>query len=108
MVKHKQELTMNFQITSRREALIAAVGVAATSVLAANKSASAASAIGGINAIPELAPHSKQLDLAEILSRPGAYMSASQNKSLYDPGGGRAGEKQPERVSLPPTVKVVP
>ncbi len=63
--------------------------------------------MGGINAIPELAPQWKDLDLAEILTRPAAYMSVSQNKSLYDPGGVQAGEKHRERGSLPATVKVV-
>jgi hypothetical protein len=81
--------------------------LAATSIIIANKSASAASGVGGINAIPELAPQWKDLDLAEILSRPAAYMSVSQNKSLYDPGGVQAGEKHRERGSLPATVKVV-
>src|SRR5260221_4478185 len=98
---------MNFPLASRREALVGAASVAAASVLAANSSASDASAIGGINAIPELAPQWKELDLAEILSRPAAYMSVSQNKSLYDPGGVQAGEKHRERGSLPATVKVV-
>jgi nicotinamidase-related amidase len=95
---------MNFPLASRREAL---VSVAATSVLIASKSASAASGVGGINAIPELAPQWKELDLAEILSRPAAYMSVSQNKSLYDAGGVQAGEKHRERGSLPATIKVV-
>ncbi len=46
---------MNFPLASRREALVGAVSVAATSVFIADKSASAASGVGGINAIPELA-----------------------------------------------------
>jgi len=98
---------MNFPLASRREALAGAVSIAATSIIIANKSASAASGVGGINAIPELAPQWKDLDLAEILTRPAAYMSVSQNKSLYDPGGVQAGEKHRERGSLPATVKVV-
>src|SRR5258707_13911444 len=98
---------MNFPLASRREALVGAASVAAASVLVADKSASAASGVGGINAIPELAPQWKELDLAEILSRPAAYMSVSQNKSLYDPGGVQAGEKNRERGSLPATAKVV-
>jgi nicotinamidase-related amidase len=98
---------MNFPLASRREALAGAVSIAATSIIIANKSASAASGVGGINAIPELAPQWKDLDLAEILSRPAAYMSVSQNKSLYDLGGVQAGEKHRERGSLPATVKVV-
>src|SRR5260370_14955957 len=98
---------MNFPLAWRREALVGAASVAAASVLVADKSASAASGVGGINAIPELAPQWKELDLAEILSRPAAYMSVSQNKSLYDFGGVQAGEKHRERGSLPATVKVV-
>jgi hypothetical protein len=97
---------MNFPLASRREALAGAVSIAATSIIIANKSASAASGVGGINAIPEIAPQWKDLDLAEILTRPAAYMSVSQNKSLYDPGGVQAGEKHRERGSLPATVKV--
>src|SRR5258708_39801271 len=92
---------MNFPLASRREALVGAASVAAASVLVADKSASAASGVGGINAIPELAPQWKDLDLAEILSRPAAYMSVSQNKSLYDPGGVQVGEKHSERGSPP-------
>ena len=98
---------MNHPRTSRREALLGAAGIAAVSLIAANNSANAASGVGGINAIPELAPQWKELDLAEILSRPAAYMSVSQNKSLYDSGGVQAGEKHRERGSLPATVKVV-
>ena len=57
---------MNSPLTSRREALAGAVGIAAASVLAANKTASAASGVGGITAIPELAPQWKKLDLANL------------------------------------------
>src|SRR5260370_35941432 len=98
---------MNFPLASRREALVGAVSIAAASVLVADKSASAASGVGGINAIPELAPQWKELDLAEILSRPAAYMSVSQNKWLYDFGGVQAGEKHRDAGSLPATVTVV-
>jgi nicotinamidase-related amidase len=98
---------MNMSVPSRREALIGAAAVATASAWLADGTANAASAIGGINAIPELAPHWKELNLAEILSRPAAFMSVSQNKSLYDPGGVQAGEKHRERGSLPATVKVV-
>jgi nicotinamidase-related amidase len=86
--------------------LAGAAGMAAISFLADNKTASAASGVGGVYAIPEMAPQWRELDLAEILSRPAAYMSVSQNKSLYDPGGVQAGEKHRERGSLPATVKV--
>lgn len=98
---------MNHAGTSRREAMLGAAGLAAATIIAANNTASAASTVGGINAIPELAPQWKKLDLGEILSRPAAYMSVSQNKSLYDAGGVQAGEKHRERGSLPATIKVV-
>src|SRR5258708_9825464 len=98
---------MNFRLASRREALVGAASVAAASVLVGDKSASAASGVGGINAIPELAPQWKELDLAEILSRPAAYMSVSQKKSLSDPGGVQVGANHRERGSLPAPVKVV-
>ena len=98
---------MNHAGTSRREAMLGAAGLAAATIIVANNTASAASGVGGINAIPELAPQWKELDLGEILSRPAAYMSVSQNKSLYDAGGVQAGEKHRERGSLPATIKVV-
>ena len=97
---------MHLPHRNRREALTGAVAIAATSLLAANDAA-AASGVGGINAIPPLAAHWAELDLAEILSRPAAYMSVSQNKSLYDPGGAQSAEGHRERGSLPATVKVV-
>ena len=97
---------MHLPHRNRREALTGAIAIAATSLLAANNAA-AASGLGGINAIPPLAAHWAELDLAEILSRPAAYMSVSQNKSLYDPGGAQASEGHRERGSLPATVKVV-
>src|ERR1700704_4613229 len=98
---------MNLPLTSRRQALVGAAVLAATPVLVASETVRAAAGVGGINAIPELAPQWKELDLAEILSRSAAYMSVSQNKSLYDPGGVQVGEKHRERESLPATVKVV-
>src|ERR1700730_16445925 len=98
---------MNFPLASRREALAGAVSIAATSIIISNKSASPANGVGGVNAIPPLAAQWNELDLAEILSRPAAYMSVSQNKSLYDASGGQAAERHRERGSLPATVKVV-
>jgi Isochorismatase family len=97
---------MHLPHRNRREALTGAVAIAATSLLAANNAA-AASGVGGINAIPPLAAHWAELDLAEILSRPAAYMSVSQNKSLYDPSGAQSAEGHRERGSLAATVKVV-
>ena len=98
---------MTFPTTTRRQALVGAAAVAAGSLLVAEKTAGAASGVGGINAIPPLAAQWNELDLAEILSRPAAYMSVSQNKSLYDTGGAQAAERHRERGSLPATVKVV-
>ncbi|WP_315806940.1 MULTISPECIES: cysteine hydrolase [unclassified Bradyrhizobium] len=103
--RYPQELQMNYPLTTRRGALVGAVAVAATSTLAADKAA--ASGVGGINAVPPLAAHWNELDLVEILSRPAAYMSVSQNKSVYDPGGVQASEGHRERGSLEATVKVV-
>ena len=40
-----------------------------------------------VRRIPELAPQWKKLDLTEILSRPAAFVSISQNKSLYETWG---------------------
>src|SRR5882757_9828805 len=97
-------------IVSTRRAVLAgaAVGLAAaastTSVLPAG---AATGGVGGINAIPELAPQWKKLDLAKILAMPAAYASVSQSKSLYDEGGAQSAEKHRERGSLPATVKVV-
>ena len=98
---------MTFPTTTRRQALVGAAAVAAGSLLVAEKTAGAATGVGGINAIPPLAAQWNELDLAEILSRPAAYMSVSQNKSLYDTGGAQAAERHRERGSLPATVKVV-
>lgn len=83
---------------------VAATAAAATSVqaLAANEDKTR---LGGIHAIPELAPQWKQLDLARILKQPAAFLSVSQNNSLYRPDGAQAAEKQWERGSLPATVK---
>ncbi|MEO9338830.1 isochorismatase family protein [Mesorhizobium sp. SB112] len=58
-------------------------------------------------AIPELAAHWKKLDLAAILRRPAAFMSISQTKSLYEPWGAQARERQWERGNLEATLKVV-
>lgn len=96
---------MTQALSTRRQALTGAAVAAAT--VAAPQIAAAATATGGVAAIPELAPQWKKLDLAEILSRPAAYASVSQNKSLYESWGAQAAEKQWERGSLAATVKVV-
>ncbi|MBU8879946.1 cysteine hydrolase [Bacillus sp. FJAT-29790] len=63
--------------------------------------------IGGIHAIPELAPQWKKLNLAEILKRKAAFVSVSQNKSLYESWGAQGHENHRERGNLPATIKVV-
>jgi len=60
-----------------------------------------------VPAIPELAAHWKRLDLAAILLRPAAFISISQTKSLYEPWGAQAGERQWERGTLEATLKVL-
>ncbi|MDF7641807.1 cysteine hydrolase [Klebsiella variicola] len=98
---------MNELKMTRRNALLglASAAVVLPSTLAAQSEPK--SKIGGIHAIPELAPQWKALDLAEILSRPAAYCSVSQNKSCYDPGGVQSGEMHRQRGSLEATIKVV-
>jgi hypothetical protein len=61
---------------------------------------------GGIHAIPEMAKQWKKLDMKEILSRPAGFASISAVKSLYEPWGAQAAEKQWERGSLEAAVKV--
>lgn len=90
-----------------RRAAIGTIGTAAAAGIVGTRAAAAAPAVGGIHAIPELAPQWKSLDLAEILSRPAAYCSVSQNRSCYDPGGVQSGEGHRQRGSLEATMKVV-
>lgn len=68
---------------------------------------SSESGIGGIYAIPELAPQWKKLDMAALLKRPAAFVSISQNNSLYEPWGVQGHENHRERGSLEATIKVV-
>jgi nicotinamidase-related amidase len=63
--------------------------------------------IGGIHAIPELAPQWKKLNLAEILKKNAAFVSISQNNCLYESTGGLGHEDHRSRGSLPATIKVV-
>lgn len=97
---------MKFSSPTRRDAVAGIAALAVASATLPAEKASAAS-VGGVHAIPELAPQWKKLDLAEILSRPAAFMSVSQVNSLYEPWGAQASEKHRERGSLPATVKVV-
>lgn len=102
--------------TGRRKFIHAAAGSAlALGSMAAGMSTSANAAalssaekrlMGGKDAIPELAPQWKKLDLREILKRPAAFCSISAVKSLYEPWGAQAAEKQWERGSLDAAVKV--
>ncbi len=93
-------------VATRRTVL---AGTAAGLAMAATMPAARAApgSVGGINAIPELAPQWKKLDLAKILAMPAAFASVSQSKSLYDEGGAQSAEKHRERGSLPATIKVV-
>ena len=56
--------------------------------------------------IPELPEQWKNLDFADILAQPAAFISISQCNSLYRPEGVQGGEKQWERGTLENTVKV--
>lgn len=108
-------MTQNNRITenTRRQFVtgVAATAAATAATLVATKEAHSAdnvrAARGGVDAIPELAPHWKQLDLKSILKYPAAFLSVSQNKSLYDSWGAQAAENHRKRGSLPATVKAV-
>jgi nicotinamidase-related amidase len=90
---------------SRRTVLAGAAGLVAASSLAGPAFAQGTEASDEVKAIPELAPHWKKLDLAKILRRRAAFISVSQNNSLYRDWGAQAAEKHWERGSLPATVK---
>ena len=95
-------------LSRRRFLKGAAAGLAAASTVGFGVSAATATEKSSADSkIPELAPQWKKLDLAEILSRPAAFVSISQNKSLYEPWGAQGSEKHRERTSLPATIKVV-
>jgi nicotinamidase-related amidase len=96
-------------LSRRRFLKRTAVGLAAASTLGlgANTGHANESSASGSSTIPDLAPQWKKLDLAEILSRPAAFVSISQNKSLYETWGAQGAEKHRERTSLPATIKVV-
>ena len=91
-------------LTSRRDLVAGAAGLAAAAALSSG-AALAASTGEELKAIPELAPQWKKLDLAKVLQKSAAFVSVSQNNSLYQPWGAQAGEKHWERGSLPATVK---
>jgi nicotinamidase-related amidase len=100
---------MDSSFVSRRKALQGlAVGAAALSGMVSAKADEATmKKVGGLSAIPEMAPQWKGLNFAEILSRPAAYCSVSQTKSVYDPGGLQSSEGHRQRGSLQATIKVV-
>jgi nicotinamidase-related amidase len=56
--------------------------------------------------VPELHPQWQSLDLATLLTEPTAFLSISQNNSLYSPKGAQSREKQWERPTLENTIKV--
>jgi nicotinamidase-related amidase len=56
--------------------------------------------------VPELHPQWQSLNLAELLTAPTAFLSISQNNSLYHPDGAQGKEKQWEHPSLENTIKV--
>src|SRR5215213_10690381 len=82
---------------SRRELLTVAAGLAATTAVGSQVSAQESPKAFTPAPIPELAPQCKKLNLAEILKRPAAFASISQNNSLYRPWGAQAAERQWER-----------
>jgi len=99
---------MNAFMTSRRNLIAGGAAAAAAtglSILPTTR-VSATMATPTNRPIPELAPYWKKLDLGEILSRPAAFVSISQVKSLYEPWGVQGGEKQWERGTLEATVRV--
>lgn len=91
--------------SSRRQILTGAGVTLAAATLSARGASASTKGVGGVHAIPPLAPQWKKLDLAEVLSKPAAFMSVSQVKSLYESWGAQAAEKQWERGSLEATVK---
>ena len=92
---------------SRRQILAAAAGIVGTAAIGSQAGAQERQRAADPAPIPELAPQWKKLNLAEIVRRPAAFVSVSQNNSLYKPWGAQAAEKQWERGSLPATIKVV-
>lgn len=84
---------------------VAASTIGAAATAAAESSTEDKTGLGGVHAIPELAPQWQRIDLAKVLKYPAAFLSISQNNSLYKPWGAQASERQWERGSLAATVK---
>lgn len=57
--------------------------------------------------IPRLGSAWADVDFVSILSKPTAFLSVSQNNSLYSPDGAQSDERQWERGSLEKTIPVV-
>lgn len=96
--------------TTRRQFVGTVAGAATVAAFAGTAYAAetpAADKTSEYETIPPLAPQWQSLDLAKILRYPAAFVSISQVKSLYDPEGAQAGERQWERPTLPATVKAV-
>jgi nicotinamidase-related amidase len=93
-------------VASVAGAAVAASFIETNQASAEAKSNADPATVGGIHAIPPLAAHWQQLDLRKILRYPSAFVSVSQNKSLYDSWGAQAAENHRARGSLPATVKV--
>jgi nicotinamidase-related amidase len=91
---------------TRRDFLGGIAGAAATATLAHQAAAQTTPAGNEVSTIPELAPQWKKLDLTKILQKRAAFVSVSQNNSLYREWGAQASERHWERGSLPATVKV--
>jgi nicotinamidase-related amidase len=104
-MSHKNE-----QFEQDRRRFVAGAAGAAIAAAASTVTRPVSAADDGLQlkpyTIPELAPQWKALDLAKILKYPAAFLSVSQNKSLYESWGAQAAERQWERPSLAATVKV--
>lgn len=103
--------TTDNNIATRRQFVSGVAGAVTAAATVASVAAPARAnddkkKLGGVHAIPELAMQWQSLDLAKILKYPAAFLSVSQNNSLYLPTGAQAAERQWERGSLPATVKV--
>src|SRR3954467_3555853 len=91
--------------TSRRELLTVAAGLAATTAVGSQVFAQEGQRAFVPAPIPELAPQWKKLNLAEILKRPAAFASISQNNSLYRPWVPRQQSGSGNEATLEATVK---
>lgn len=106
-----QEFTKTEKFSATRRQFVGAAAGAVTAAAvagtahAAGDAAEDKSKLGGIHAIPPLAPQWESLNLAKIVKYPAAFLSISQNKSLYLPTGAQASERHWERGTMPATIK---